>query len=242
MKATNIFKGLWNVLSTNPVAFITTGLTIGMTAWEIYNKSVQESIERATEAASSWKESNAVLSEQIAKYKELKSQLDSGTLTPAEEYETRKQILEIQTQITSQYGQQASGIDLVNGSLKTQLGLLQQISSENAQKMLNENRKEYKTAEKEMNRKRNYRVADITNAMSDIDSSGEPSAFAKELRDIINSYDEIRLMADDFGMYIDFTGNAEQADEIINKFMNDVGKAANLEGGNYASAILDSAS
>ncbi len=223
MKATNIFKGLWNVLSTNPVAFITTGLTIGMTAWEIYNKSVQESIERATEAASSWKESNAVLSEQIAKYKELKSQLDSGTLTPAEEYETRKQILEIQTQITSQYGQQASGIDLVNGSLKTQLGLLQQISSENAQKMLNENRKEYKTAEKEMNRKRNYRVADITNAMSDIDSSGEPSAFAKELRDIINSYDEIRLMADDFGMYIQMdmlskgTGSGSVAD-VFNQY------------------------
>lgn len=235
------FKGLWSTLLANPIALITTGLTVGVTLWSLYNQSVQETIQRASEATSTWKDANSTLDEQIAKYKELKSQLNSGTLTPSEEYETRQQILDIQTQITEQYGQQASGIDLVNGSLQTQLGLLQQISAENAKQTLNENRKEYKATEKEMNRQRNYRLGDVTNAMS-VDSSGKPSEFGKELRKIINSYDELKLMADDFGMYIDFTGNAEQADEVINKFMNDVEKASKLEGGNYASAILDSAS
>lgn len=152
------FKGLWNTLLANPIILISTALTVGMMAWSNYKQSIEDSIQKASDATSAWKESNNAISEQISKYKELKSQLDSGTLTPSEEYETRKQILEIQTQITSEYGNQVSGVDLVNGSLQTQLGILQQISAENAKKTLNENRKEYKDAEKKMTENRSYNL------------------------------------------------------------------------------------
>lgn len=216
LSLSSAFKGLWSTLLANPIVLISTALTVGMMAWSSYKQSVEESIQKATDATTAWKESSNAMSEQIAKYKELKTQLDSGTLTPSEEYETRQQILDIQTQITEQYGNQAAGIDLVNGSLQTQLGILQQISAEEAKKTLNENRKEYKDAEREMNRPRNYRLGDVTNAMSDIDSSGKPSEFGKELRDIINSYEELKLMADDFGgLYIEFKGMHHRRTKLL---------------------------
>lgn len=162
---------------------ISTVLTVGLTAWNAYKQSIEKSIQKATDATSAWKESNSVLDEQISKYKELKSQLDSGTLTPSEEYETRQQILDIQSQITEQYGDQVSGIDLVNGSLQTQLGLLQQISAENAKETLNKNRDEYKDASKEMTKERTYNLGDATNALHDPNNSGKITKFGKELKE-----------------------------------------------------------
>lgn len=148
------FKGLLNTLKANPIILISTVLAGAVIAWNNHNQKVQESIQKATDAATAYKETSNAIQEQISKYKELKSQLDSGVLTPSEEYETRQQILAIQDEITAQYGTQASNIDLVNGNLQTQLGILQQITSENAKSELNKNRKEYKSAQKEMSKER----------------------------------------------------------------------------------------
>ena len=212
------FKGLWNTLLANPIILISTALTVGMMAWSNYKQSIEDSIQKASDATSAWKESNNAISEQISKYKELKSQLDSGTLTPSEEYETRKQILEIQTQITSEYGNQVSGVDLVNGSLQTQLGILQQISAENAKKTLNENRKEYKDAEKKMTENRSYNLG-----LLGVDDSSE---LGKEIRGIIKSFEDegLSLASNNNGtlMNIRFTGDATQAEESINGFMNKI--------------------
>ena len=138
--------------------------------------------------------------------------------TPSEEYETRKQILEIQTQITSEYGNQVSGVDLVNGSLQTQLGILQQISAENAKKTLNENRKEYKDAEKKMTENRSYNLG-----LLGVDDSSE---LGKEIRGIIKSFEDegLSLASNNNGtlMNIRFTGDATQAEESINGFMNKI--------------------
>lgn len=242
LSLSSAFKGLFGTLLANPIMAISTALTIGFTAWNTYKQKIEESIQKATDATSAWKESNNVLDEQISKYKELKSQLDSGTLTPSEEYETRQQILDIQSQITEQYGDQVSGIDLVNGSLQTQLGLLQQISAENAKETLNKNRDEYKDASKEMTKERTYNLGDATNALHDPNNSGKITKFGKELKELVNDYEELSLITDDFGTHIEFTGDASQAEEVINSFMNDVKEASKLEGGTFATTILDSAS
>ena len=213
------FKGLWNTLLANPIILISTALTVGMMAWSNYKQSIEDSIQKASDATSAWKESNNAISEQISKYKELKSQLDSGTLTPSEEYETRKQILEIQTQITSEYGNQASGIDLVNGSLQTQLGILRQISAEEAKKTLNESRKEYKDAEKKMTEsKSSYNLG-----LLGVDDNSE---LGEEIRSIVKSFEDegLSLSSNSNGtlMNIRFTGDATQAEESINGFMNKI--------------------
>ena len=126
----------------------------GITYLVTYNERMAES---AKDITSAWDESNSSLNEQIAKYKELKSQLDSGTLTPAEEYSIRQQILELQTQITSQYGDQVEGVNLVNGALDDQIAKLQQIAAENAKTTLNKSMEEYDKATEQMEKMREYK-------------------------------------------------------------------------------------
>ncbi len=213
------FKGLWSTLMANPIVLISTVLTAGIAMWSSYKQSIEESIQKATDASTAWRESTNTLNEQITKYKELKAQLDSGTLTPAEEFETRQQILDIQTQITSEYGNQVSGIDLVNGSLRTQLGLLQQISSENARSTLNENRKEYKEAFDEMTKEQAYNLGSI-----EIDDKSEVN---KDIRNIVDSFEDAGLSLTKSGgggalLSVLFKGDATQAEATIDSFMNKI--------------------
>lgn len=88
-------KGLWATLMANPLIAIVAGVTAVVSVMSAYNQAVEESIQRSKDITSSWEESNNSLNDQIAKYQELKSQLDSGTLAPDEEYSTRQQILDI---------------------------------------------------------------------------------------------------------------------------------------------------
>ena len=143
-------KKAFSALKANPIGVISTVVGLATAAWSSYNQAIEESIQKAKDVTSAWDESNTSLNEQISKYKELKSQLDSGTLTPDEEYSTRQQILDIQTQITNQYGEQAEGVNLVNGSLEQQLALLQQIAAENALTELNKNMDSYKSVAQQM--------------------------------------------------------------------------------------------
>lgn len=212
-------KGLWATLLANPIVLISTALTAGISLWSSYKQGIEESIQKATETTSAWKESTNALNDQISKYKELKQQLDSGSLTPSEEYETRQQILDIQSKITSQYGDQVSGIDLVNGSLQTQLGLLQQISSENAKKTLNESREEYKNAQEQMTKERDYNLGFV--------EKSDKQAINKEIKEIAKSFEDAGISLSESGgistlLNIRFKGDATQAEEVINDFMNRV--------------------
>ena len=213
-------KGLWATLMANPIVLITTALTAGISIWNAYQQSVEETIQTAKDASNAWKESTSSLDEQISKYKELKAKLASGDLTESEEYSVKQQILEIQNQITSQYPEQAAGVDLVNGNLQTQLGLLQQIAVENAKSTLNENRKEFQDVEKAMTKKRHYSLGD-TGVTNEIEGVG------KDIYDIAKEFEKQGITLQDTGMNtgiftISFDGDASKADKVINDFMNRV--------------------
>lgn len=231
------FKGLWSTLLANPIVLMSTALTAGIAIWSSYKQSIEESIQKATDASTAWRESANTLDDQIAKYKELKAQLDSGTLTPAEEFDTRQQILDIQTQITSEYGNQVSGIDLVNGSLQTQLGLLQQISSENARSTLNENRKEYKDAFEEMTKEQAYNLGSI-----EIDDKSEVN---KDIRNIVDSFEDAGLSLTKSGgggalLSVLFKGDATQAEATIDSFMNKIDSLKSKYDDENSIHVLDS--
>lgn len=212
-------KGLWATLMANPLIAIVAGVTAVVAVMGAYNRAVEESIQRAKDITSSWEESNNSLSEQIAKYQELKSQLDSGTLAPDEEYSTRQQILDIQSQITSQYGEQAQGISLVNGNLQEQLALLQNIAAENAKTTLNKSRDDYNNVAKQMERARTYQLgsAAFTNK----------NKIEKDILNIAKDFEDAGLTIKDTGEGVGtynftFEGDASQADETITAFMNRV--------------------
>lgn len=181
---------------------------------QAHKKAKQEMIDTATAATTSWNESQQSLADYQAKYTELKTSLDSGTLNSSEEYSTRMELLSLQSEIIAQYGEQAEGINLVNGSLETQVSLLSQISEKNAKENLRENYKEYNDAKKEMEKdNRTYELAYSTG------------------NDTIES--EIGKLADKYGLHntpsadgytsvFTFTGDASQAEEVIDNFMADV--------------------
>ena len=210
-----------NMLAGFAVGTVISGVIEGIQYLATYNERMAESARNIT---SSWDESNASLNEQIAKYKELKSQLDSGTLTPAEEYSTRQQILDIQTQITSQYGEQAEGVSLVNGNLEQQLAILQNIAAENAKTELNKGMDEYKNVAQQMEKERSYLIG----ATSFIDEN----AYAKDIYNLAKEYEDLGIsikdvseaggLEDGTSFEIYFDGDATQADKVVSDFMNRV--------------------
>ncbi|OUO31164.1 phage tail tape measure protein [Lachnoclostridium sp. An298] len=239
-------KKAFSALKANPIGVISTVVGLATAAWSSYNQAIEESIQKAKDVTSAWDESNTSLNEQISKYKELKSQLDSGTLTPDEEYSTRQQILDIQTQITNQYGEQAEGVNLVNGSLEQQLALLQQIAAENALTELNKNMDSYKNVAQQMEKERSYQIG----AASFINDN----AAAKDIYDLAKEYEDLGItlkdvsdlsgLEDGTSFEIYFDGDATQADKVVSDFMNrvselkkkyqdDVGSISFIDDSNY---------
>lgn len=218
-------KKAFSALKANPIGVISTVVGLATAAWSSYNQSVEESIQRSKDITSAWDESNSSLNEQIAKYKELKSQLDSGTLTPAEEYSTRQQILDLQTQITSQYGDQVEGVNLVNGALDDQIAKLQQIAAENAKTTLNKSMEEYDKATEQMEKMREYTLGTFGGAWSNNDQlNRDLQRIAKEYEDagikLDNTISGTDLETDEYT--ITFEGDVTQADKTVTDFLNRV--------------------
>lgn len=210
-----------NMLAGFAVGTVISGVIEGIQYLATYNERMAESARNIT---SSWDESNASLNDQISKYKELKSQLESGTLTPDEEYSTRQQILDIQSQITSQYGEQAEGISLVNGALDAQLAKLQQIAAENAKTQLNKSQDEYNNVVDQMERQRLYTLSDT---VSGTGANKNDGGIGTAIYNIAKQFEDAGLSIEDNGngegLYtIQFKGVASQADSTITDFMNRV--------------------
>lgn len=147
----NYFKGLLATF-TNPIFLLTTAVTVGVAAWQGYNQSVQESIQHTKDSIAEIEERNKSIDDNISKAQELRDSLDSGTLTEQEAYNTKSQLLDIQSQLSDSYEEQADGIDLVNGKLDEQIEKMQQLKVENAKSWLNDsdNEKNYEKAKKKM--------------------------------------------------------------------------------------------
>lgn len=90
-----------------------------------YNKA-KSIADSANQISTKTTDDKKTLDDLISKYKELRSSETYGT-------SERSQVASIQQQIVSLVGDEASNLDLVNGNLETQLGLLKQISSQKLQ-------------------------------------------------------------------------------------------------------------
>lgn len=218
-------KKAFSALKANPIAVISTVVGLATAAWSSYNQAIENAIQKAKDVTSAWDESNTSLNEQISKYKELKSQLDSGTLTPDEEYSTRQQILDLQTQITSQYGDQVEGVNLVNGALDDQIAKLQQIAAENAKTTLNKSMEEYDKATEQMEKMREYTLGTFGGAWSNNDQlNRDLQRIAKEYEDagikLDNTISGTDLETDEYT--ITFEGDVTQADKTVTDFLNRV--------------------
>ena len=231
-KKTSKLESGFKALGTSIKSFVsahTVGVTIGAVvalgtaAYTIYKNYKQHMIDTANAATEAWDNSLSDIQSKIQQYQELKIKLDSGDLSQSETVEVKQQILDLQNQIVATYGDQAQGIDLVNGKLDEELQKLQNISqqqlTDEANKSLNKNERAYKDAEKEMTKERSYNLG----GAFDIGGTTNES-YKKASKDIISIAEQleskgINIKKDrDNTVKFSFTGDASQAEEVINEF------------------------
>lgn len=183
--------------------------------------------EKAVELTNAYKEQQSSLDNQIKKYQELKQSLDEGNLSTDDARSIKEQLLEIQTSLIESYGNEASGLDLVNGKYEEQLGLLRGISKEKAQDYVTEHRDDFETAQRELNKQRTYDLGNATTWYMDNITEEQ-----QKLIDYISTYsDVIKLTRTGYNevssINVSVKANAKDADELIHQFTEDVEKYAN---------------
>ena len=181
------FKGLASAIGLPTLAFagFVAACLIAKKAYDAYNEA---RFNEAKQATDSIKQQQDSMSAQIESYKELKAQLDSGDLSEQETIETKQKILDIQKQISNEYGSAAKGVDLVNGKLEKQVDILNSITEKDADRQYGKNYEGFQVASREYRRERNYNVK-LNNSNN--------SQLNKAMRDI---YEEVGMKPVSAGM------------------------------------------
>ena len=208
-------EGLFSVLLANPIILLTTAVTAGVMAWQSYKQSVEDAVNSATSSGQKFSENYSSMNEQMSKVEELRTALDSGMLTEEEAYNTKSQLLDIQNQLSSAYGDSANSIDLVNGKMEEQLGIMQQLQVEDAKKTLNVNKAGFDKIKSEMTKNRTAGIAQFSGGTEDAEAIVK---IAKKYKD-----KGLSVKGDSTGSYtIAFKGDVTQAESTLNDFMNEI--------------------
>lgn len=222
------FKDLLSIPALmGPIAWIGPAIAgfTALTAIVGYVNQQYKELDRNTnQASNSWSELNTSLNSQIDEINSLRAALDNNTLSEEEAYNAKSRLYDIQKSLTGTYGDDAKGIDLINGSLKEQISLINSLSAIEADTYLNGNIKGIDRAVNEMDRTRRFSLGYISPFG---DRTGEQA-----LRDIINKYGDsvTSEFLEDGTEVIYFEGNADAAYDTLNSFMTDL-RAASKEAG-----------
>lgn len=154
-------------LAVSAIASLAVGalVTVGEKAGEVlhnfkdntFGKSFEEQKEQIDEMGQALDNTASSIDSYKSKITDLKDSIDSGTLSEQEAYQARKDLLEIQDELIQKYPEEASGIDLLNGSLETQLDLLNGITEAKARAYLSENNDIIQKSYEEMTKQRTYK-------------------------------------------------------------------------------------
>lgn len=206
---------------TSPLGIGTIAVGGAVAAISAYQKSVSEMVESAKQAGDEWESGQENLQGQIDKISELRTALDSGTLSEQEAASAKSELLSIQESLSESYGSQVAGIDLINGSLTEQIALLDQVSQKQAEQFQNENKKGIEKAQKEIEKDRHTYLGQFYD-----NGSQESEAIKKSVKDLQDKYgDDVfttELEADGITMDVHFNADASTAKEALNDFMTDV--------------------
>lgn len=160
----------------------------------------------------------------IDQIKELREALDDGNLTENEAYETRKKLIGVQDELSEKYGDELKGIDLVNGGLEKQIGLLDEAAKKKANAFLTEtdkdsenNKRAIETAQRNMSRFDTYGSSVNNLTASDLQILKKYAA-ANGFKQ--NTYKNSN--SEKFSIDIAFQGDASGAEKAYNDFLTDV--------------------
>lgn len=128
-------KGAWSSIGLfGKIGLVVAGVSLVVGAVQKYNAHMEELRQNAENAAEEFAQTQSSMDDYASRITELRTALDNGTLTETEAYQAKKELYDIQTQLNESYGSAASGIDLVNGKLDEQIGILQFVLQSNREK------------------------------------------------------------------------------------------------------------
>lgn len=202
-------------------------------AYAAYKHEEEKIRKQADKAAEELQKSQQQVDDYIASYKELYDQMNNPENTEAETYAYKEQIYELQRKIIDTYGEQAAGVNLVNGELQTQIGLLENIAILNGDKNIAKNETAYNKASTEMEKVRTFQVGTIN-------TSGDTNAIAasKDIIDLANKYG-VHSIENAWGVTFEITANAEDAEEKLQQFEQEILKLKeeNTDNEGYSASI-----
>ncbi len=213
-------EGMLVTLMANPLILVAAGVTAAVTAYSAYKRSIEEAVSSAKSAGNTWEENTTSIQDNISRIQELRTALASGTLTEQEAADAKSELLSIQESLSESYGNQVSGLDLINGSLTEQIALLDQVNEKQSQSFLNENKKGIDKAQKEMEKNRHTYLGRFYD-----NGSEESEAIKKSIKNLQETYGEdiFKLdSADGITMDIQFNADASTAKDALNDFMTEV--------------------
>lgn len=188
----------------------------------------QEDLRQATlEAGSALDKQSAAINDYKTQISSLKESLDEGNLSEQEAYDARKQLISIQDELVEKYGDEAAGIDLVNGKYQEQLDILNGIADQKAKDYLNEHNESINTAQEKMLEELNMQPGGFFE-VSDTQ--------AEKLQEIAAKYADrgLSIFAGDSSLSdgtnlkditFNIKANATDAKDVLNDFMTDVRNA-----------------
>lgn len=211
-------RGLWTTLLANPLVLVTTAVTSGVTAFNAYKNHVEEVRQATSESASAYKESTSSIDDYISRYQDLQKALQDAKGNEEQTASVKQQLLDLQTELNSKFGEEAKAINLVTGEYEKQIEAIRALNKEEANKFLNENRKGIATATKKMEKEKSYSL-----------SYGTVSTYTyegKALQDIASSYADKGMVVntdESTGMItVTLTADAQTAYDTINDFETDL--------------------
>lgn len=215
---TNAFRGLWATLKANPLILIATVATIGITILDKYKNHLEEVRQEAEQSASTYKESASSIDDYVSRYQDLQKTLQDAKGNEEQTATVKQQLLDLQTELNSKFGEEAKAINLVTGEYEKQIEAIRALNKEEANKFLNENRKGIATATKKMEKDKTYSL-----------SYGTVSAYTDEgkaLQDIASSYANKGMVVNTDEatgiMTITLKADAQTAYDTINDFETDL--------------------
>ena len=210
--ANNAFKALWTTIKANPLLLIISSVTLGISVWQKYKQSIEDAVSAASEAASIYKEQTSSIDEMVSKYQDLRGQLIAARGNEEATYDIKQQLLELQKQLNEQFGEEYENLNLVTNAYKDQTEEIKEYNKEVAQKYLNENRKGINEASKQMESDDTYYLGSM---------NGLVNASELQYLDAIQSIASANNI-DFTDRGFEFVGNAKEASESINNFMNQI--------------------
>ena len=205
-------KGLWATMLANPLILVATAVTAGITAWNIYQQSVEKTRQATADAASTFSDTATSINDYADKYKKLHDELTNANTSEERQHEIKSNLLSLQQELNDKYGEEYGRINLVTDAYKDQTEAILAMNRASAKNYLLENREGIDTATRKMEQDRTYSLGSTGYMSND---------YAQELYKIASQYTDRGIDLTQFsagnetGYTIKFTGDAEQADKVI---------------------------